>query len=284
MNEKEILASVQKSGQRWLDAFAPNGNADMARIQEILSQRTHNGKLVDAYVVKAPEDVLPLKAVIQAKHPGFEFPRDLALYAWDYYFMSFYESACSVLPNKDFDGAEFIYQSLFPAFEAGLGVLINLGPVVIGVCLPEAHLDERARLHSSIGPAFVWGKTKTYWWHGEQIPAEWIENPDSVDPSLALTHPNIEKRRALCEILEWETILPRLDPTLLDEDIDPQIGSLYVADLPDHGEQKFLRVLEESTGRRFALLAPDEATTALQAQSLICQMPEELFRLGYVRT
>lgn len=281
--------------QVWIDNFRPHGKPDIDKIQSILSKRTFKGELVEARVAKCPEEALNIiinwaKKAIEDGADGAdekevrEEINNAYVCIWDYYLMSFYESACSILKEKEFPGSEFIYQSLLPAFNAGLGYLINLGPLIIGVCLPEGHVDDEKRIHKGNGPAIIWGNDKQYWWHGVRVEEDWIMNPDSIDPVKCINHENIEQRRALCEIVGWDKVLQGLNPVVLDVDDDPQIGTLLQADIPDHGSQKFLRVLEESTGRQFAILAPDEVETALEAQSEINQIPKELFKLGFVRS
>ena len=47
--------------------------------------------------------------------------------------------------------------------------------------------------------------------------------------------PNIEQRRAACEIVGWNRILAELDAKSLDKHPDPQIGELVEVSLPDAG-------------------------------------------------
>jgi len=291
-HDQKLFDRALEVANIWGDKFNPDGNPDVDKIQEILSARTFEGKQVEAYTARDPDDALDfLKNWAKKAVAGGEDKAEIEAAMknvnsciWDYYLMAFYESACSVLENKDFEGAEFIYQSLRPAFEAGLGYLINLGPLIVGVCLPEAHFDDQRRIHRATGPAIVWGDDREYWWHGVKVEEQWIEHPETVDPATCINHENIEARRALCEIIGWDKIIDSLNPDVLDVDDDPQIGTLLQADIPDHGQQKFLRVLEESTGRQFVILAPDEANTALDAQALINQIPADLFSRGYIRS
>lgn len=299
IDHKKILEDAKNSAQEWLDSFVTDGNPDVEEIQRHLDKRVFEGKPVTALVARSPEEATAaMRAWVneQIENSDSEltekekekFINNLFNRSsdciWDYYFMAFYESACKNLPNKDFDGAEFIYQSFLPAFKAGLGYIINLGPLIIGVCLPEAHRDDQGRIHKHDGPAIVWGSNRQYWWHGVQVPEEWIEDSDSVDASVCLTHQNLEQRRALCEIIGWERVVNALDPVVLDTDPDEQIGTLLQVDLPDNGRQKFLRVKEEATGRYFCILVPNDIESALDAQAAINQIPKELIRLGYIRS
>jgi len=126
-------------------------------------------------------------------------------------------------------------------------------------------IDEQGRLHHPTEAAFI---CRDGWqfhaWHGVRIPGEWIERKADVDPRLALTHDNIEQRRALAEILGWERVLQQLAPRVINADADPQIGTLMEVELPDAGKTRFLRV-RCGTGRDFVLCVPREMKTALQA-------------------
>ena len=128
-------------------------------------------------------------------------------------------------------------------------------------------VDEQGRLHHPTGGALICRDGWTvHAWHGTRVPGEWIEHPDRVAPALALTHPNIEERRALAEILGWERVLEQLQPKTINVDADPQVGSLLEVQLPDAGPSRFLRV-HCATGRWFTLPVPREMETALQANA-----------------
>jgi hypothetical protein len=103
-------------------------------------------------------------------------------------------------------------------------------------------------------------------WHGVAVPQEWIEDRKSLTPQIALSEPNVEKRRAACDIVGWAKILREMNAKTIDRDEDPQIGELIEVNLPDNGPQKFLRVLC-GTGREFAIPMPKEIKTALQGNA-----------------
>ena len=105
---------------------------------------------------------------------------------------------------------------------------------------------------------------------------------ENVDPMLAINHENVEQRRALAEILGWDTILGLLDTKIVDED-DPEIGTLVEVNIPDIGVERFIRVLCGTT-RQFALPVPPETKTALEAQAFLHGMKPEEFLLPEIRT
>lgn len=136
--------------------------------------------------------------------------------------------------------------------------------------------DEEGRLHSQKGKAIEyrdgWGFSC---WHGVVIPDEWVTGkPPSA--SEALTWPNIEQRRAACEIVGWKNILAQLDSRVIDEDDDPEIGTLLEANIPDSGRELFLKA-RCATGRDFAIIVTQsKAKTALEAQQWMFPLPKSL--------
>ena len=125
--------------------------------------------------------------------------------------------------------------------------------------------DDKNRAHCEDGPAIAYPDGfGVYCWHGTRIPADWIEQAPSAEE--ALEWENLEQRRAACEIVGWHNILRELDARTIHKDEDPQIGELVEVNIPDIGNEKFLRVLC-GTGREFALPVPPEMTTALQANA-----------------
>jgi hypothetical protein len=133
---------------------------------------------------------------------------------------------------------------------------------------PEVlRIDDQNLPHCENGPSHRWRDGwSLYHWHGVSIPAEWIEDRASLTPQIALTWQNIEQRRAACEILGWESILSELKARVINENDDPQVGTLVEVTLPDAGKERFLRVVC-GTGRKFALPVPKEMKTAIQAQA-----------------
>ena len=144
--------------------------------------------------------------------------------------------------------------------------------------------DDRGRLHSLTGPALLypdgWG---VYAVHGTRIPETWITDPKSLTAKVALTWPNIEQRRAACEILGWEKVLSELKGNTIDKDEDPMIGELVEVTIPDVGKEKFLRVLC-GTGRKFALPVPPNMKTALEANSWTYGVDTQVLKALEART
>lgn len=145
--------------------------------------------------------------------------------------------------------------------------------------------DEQNRLHNETGPAISYSKGfELFYWHGVSVPKEWILERDKLKPETALQWPNVEQRRAACEILGWNKILSLLRVKIINAHDNPQVGTLIEVNLPDSGKTRFLQVVC-GTGRTFALPVPNTTKTALEAQALIhgYDDPSE-FELPEVRT
>lgn len=159
-------------------------------------------------------------------------------------------------------------------------------------------VDEAGLLHSENGPAFRFRDGwEIYSWHGMTVPKEWIIDKENVDPTLALTHPNMELRRALAEIIGWGKVLQQLDCKLVAED---RYGILIETNLPNAGRTKFVHVrcatspegweitpdkpLSLNGKRIFVIPVPNNISTALEGVAWTAQMtPEEYAKLE-VRT
>jgi len=146
------------------------------------------------------------------------------------------------------------------------------------------HRDDAGQLHSLDGAAIQWvNGWGVYAVHGTVVPSDWIEQKDQLDPTLALTHANVELRRAAAEIVGWDAVLAHVPTTVVDTDDNPQIGTLLRADLPDAPGSQFLRV-QCGTGRVFVLSVPPDCRTALQANAWTYDMTEDVFKLFQART
>lgn len=129
----------------------------------------------------------------------------------------------------------------------------------------EIHKDEQNRPHNEHGPSHRWRDGWCLWhWHGVKVPKEWITEK-SISAAEALNWPNIEQRRAACEIIGWARVLEELNAKVIDTDEDPEVGTLLEADIPDSGKERFLKV-RCGTGRdNIVLPVPPTMNTALQA-------------------
>lgn len=150
---------------------------------------------------------------------------------------------------------------------SGVWSLISLKGLAIVSRPPTVCRDAENQVHSESGPAIKFADGfSVYIWHGTRIPQEWIENPETLTPDIALTHKNVEQRRCAAEIMGWDRILQELTPTVVDTNPNPEIGTLLKVDLPGAPGEQFLRV-KCGTGRTFALPVPPDMSTAREANA-----------------
>jgi hypothetical protein len=130
----------------------------------------------------------------------------------------------------------------------------------------EVHINEDKQLHNMSGPAVRYRDGfEIYAVRGIVIPKEWITGP-MISATDALHWANVEQRIIACEIIGWDNILDGLSHKVLDEDPDPEIGTLIEVDIPESGKEKFLKV-RCGTGRTIYLKADPDAKTALEANA-----------------
>lgn len=126
--------------------------------------------------------------------------------------------------------------------------------------------DNEGRLHNPTGPSIQYRDGFClYNWHGVSIPKEWTNKDNGLTAEKALKWSNIEQRRPALEIFGWDNVLKELNVSVVDEDEDPQIGTLLEAEIEGRKE-KFLRVMC-GTGRVFSLPVPPTVNTALEANA-----------------
>lgn len=161
-------------------------------------------------------------------------------------------------------------------------VLASFGPryvhpafCVISALPTTLKVDDERRPHCATGPFCAWADGRElYYWHGTQVPAEWIKNPSSMEPSLAINHPNAEQRRCAAEIMGWDRILRHLGAKTVDENPDPVVGTLLEVTL-EGTQERFLRV-RCGTGRTFALPVPPDTRSAKAAQDWLWQWDDTM--------
>ena len=176
-----------------------------------------------------------------------------------------------------------IWLPMIDAFNAGLWLYWITPTEVLCVEQPSLYISD-GRLHREDGPAVEWPAGESYcFWRGTQIPNEWITNRASLDAKTALTWPNIEQRRAACEMIGWNRVLFELKAKIISKHPNPQIGELVEVNLPDAGKERFLRV-QCGTMREFALPVPPTVKTAIEAQAWTWGIDAKDFKTPEVRT
>ena len=172
---------------------------------------------------------------------------------------------------------------------------------------PVVLRDPDGAVHCHDGPAVVFADgSPLYYWRGQLIPTKWIPAPTEkwIEKNLgsttliprtegykpptgkqALAESNVELRRVAVEIIGWDTVVMELDPTVVDQDPDPTIGTLLRAKIPAGSSweqerappQQFLRV-QCGTGRWFSLCVPPTVRTAREANAWTYGLSPEAYQ------
>lgn len=153
--------------------------------------------------------------------------------------------------------------------------IIPLDQVCIVFDFPVKHTrNGSGRLHNETGPALEYSDgVKGSFWNGQRIPDKWVTGHPPL-PVEVFNIRNMEQRLAACAIVGWDRIIDELDCTLIDENSNPEIGTLYHATMPGpSGETPWgnrhnmgLLKVKCGTGREFVLQVP-MLQTALQANA-----------------
>jgi Domain of unknown function (DUF6745) len=162
------------------------------------------------------------------------------------------------------------------ASEEALSALVGTSPSV--VLTPELavateaplelHEDGEGRLHNPAGPAVVYPDGWMLWaLQGVLVPSQAVEDLASLDPLLALRHPNVEVRRILLELVGWERIVAVAQ---VNEKIVDEFGTLWRI-RKRGGEDLVLVEVENATAepngrqRRYFLRVPPDLRTPREA-------------------
>lgn len=148
------------------------------------------------------------------------------------------------------------------------------------------HTDPAGRLHAAREPAVRYrDESALYVWHGTAVPRNWIESPEQLDVTLALTWRNIEQRRAAAEIIGWKRVLERLGALTVDKDPDPAIGELVEVSLPGRESETAHLLLKVRCGtqRDFVLSVPPGMRSAREANAWTYGLETDEYQLE-VRT
>jgi hypothetical protein len=109
-------------------------------------------------------------------------------------------------------------------------------------------------------PEWIYRGWDLYYVHGIPVPREWVDNRATLDPQMALTHDNVEQRRALVALIGWERILQACEVKTIHSD---SWGELLEASVGDNEglSARFVRVVCPSSGRVYVNRVPPDVTT-----------------------
>ena len=156
----------------------------------------------------------------------------------------------------------------------------------------KLELNDSNELHNEEGAAVAYNSDfDIYVVNGTNIPKEWVESPDTVDPVSVLREENVEKRVIGCRLLGWHRFLDKLNHKVLDGDKESEVGALVSVELPDLPDPGlFLMAKCPRNGTIMEGVPPvsdidnKEITTALQAQAWKAGLAAKNFAMPTSRT
>jgi len=132
--------------------------------------------------------------------------------------------------------------------------------------------DEQGRLHCKDNSAIHFRDGyEQFYWHGVNVPKNWIINKPSITKDVFISEKNAEKRRCLKEIIGNECVIKLLDVEIIDQDKDNfnfPIILLKTKTKDDIIDDYiyFLNVTDPSTSREYYLCVP-KCTNVWEAKS-----------------
>ena len=133
----------------------------------------------------------------------------------------------------------------------------------------EIRRDEEHRLHCEDGPAVAYKDGfNLYAWHGVRVNKNTIMHPEDITTDQILKEENQEIRRVMLERYGWVKVLDELGAKIVHQD---GYGILYETTrlrdflVGDDPTAKFVRVVDPSTNREYALRVPPTINTAKEA-------------------
>lgn len=152
--------------------------------------------------------------------------------------------------------------------------------------------DDENRPHCETGPSHRWRDGwSLYHWHGVRVPARWIEDRDSLDPSEVLKESNVELRAAGAAIIGWPRMASKLKRRVIDGDPDTDVGALIEISLPGLSEPgRFLQAICPRNGTicegvpRISDIDGQPIETAIAAQAWRDGLPVKEYQHPLYRT
>lgn len=97
------------------------------------------------------------------------------------------------------------------------------------------------------------------------VPAEWVQNKATLDPRLALDHPNVEQRAVAGQLIGWDKVLKAVGAKVIDKDPNKYVGTLLEAVIA--GVNRRFLTVACPTGREMTLSVDPSLQTAAAANA-----------------
>ena len=223
--EQEALIPIFR--QKWLDCFygSQELNKELAEKQikwlykltekpepKILFMDSPIGCQVLIQHLKNPN--APISFDIKEFEPKC-FYGDVADMGW----VSMYDliQECGLFSDYDWDN----FNGFKSLLESGIYEFYPFENYCIVSAKPKVYQDDKQRLHCGDGASVIFKDGfEIYYWHGINVPEEWIKDKTTITRDMILTEQNVEQRRCMQEIVGNERYMELLDVIELDKDID----------------------------------------------------------------
>lgn len=251
-------AEVEVVRQKWVDIFFSSYLAPQEELEICVGWLYGKAgrKAPKVIVAQGPEDAQRIAREITGQNiqHSYSYYGNAGDCGWIAYGDYFQQKG--IQEFEDFD-------MLMRYAKCGIWDAIQLGDYCIIVRKPMyIHVDENNSLHCATGPAieFLDG-TKLYVWHSTKVPANVIENPDSITAQDLIGETNAEVKRAMMQILGVQRFMNILDVELIDEDVDDEGKpmSLHRTKAPDPVTRQhiyFYKCVDASTDKPYILTVP----------------------------
>ncbi len=222
--------------------------------------------------------VMEVRDSVRDNYEPFSYYGNIGDYGW----VSFYDffTKIGVLNNSDFNSFKDILLS-------GVYDMIQLEGFCIVSNLPDRiERDFNGKLHSENKSAIHFRDGyELYYWHGINVPEKWILNPEKIAKEDVINDNNVEKRRALMEIIGETAYAEMLDLVAIETDsYNGQEIILFKTKQRDNLTEDyiyFIKVICNSTNRKYYICIPEEAADmgALGALSWTFGLNKEDYQL-----
>ena len=140
--------------------------------------------------------------------------------AWDSYVTFFQDVAKLPLDYSAYNHWRVLAEHSGPRIVHPDFCMISDRPAVLKV-------DDQNQPHCEDGPFCEWRDgSQLYAWHGARLPARWIRERQTIDPTEILRERNVEIKAAGAACIGWPRMLSALDCKIIDADPDPSHGEL----------------------------------------------------------
>lgn len=154
-------------------------------------------------------------------------------------------------------------------------------------------MNSQGRLHNEKAAAVEYADgTAVYAFNGVALPAEWVLNRDTIDPSVILGCADTDRRAAGIALFGYHRLKQKLDYKIIEGDPDTDIGALVEIAIPGLRQKgRFLEAICPRNGPVF-LGVPNNnpwdnnapIRDAVGAQAFLARLPRSAYEHPAIRT